>query len=433
MFFSKMKLFVKKKFPTMARKLILIKILKNCMGSHFFQAVIGISRHLFEIPKWNKDVKKIRDKYDAIEIYPDLFGRIGETMSSYLLHLTTLSNPKHLKVLISTNYSKENKAVLKIMRRKIPIIMEDRYSYWIYIIFRNLNMAEVKYAKRNDVVDKRIDPEYAKKTFLMSEVEKEEARKKFGRLGIKEEYVCIHNRDGAYLGDINTHHKYRMFPISCYSQMAKEFKKLGIPLVRVGQKTEKRVDFDNCIEFANDYYDELLDIYLTGHCKFWIGSEGGAYLLPRMQNIPVACVNVNILGIIAISYAYVPVRDDYIYIIRKYYSKRKKRYLSLWEILMVDSYVSWDSRTYDKMEIQTEFNTEEEVYELAKEMNDRIDGTWVEIEEDKVLQEKYQNIMNEWMNLMGFNQNMTIKGSIGTKFLRDNKYLLDCQETLKFD
>ena len=100
---------------------------------------------------------------------------------------------------------------------------------------------------------------------------------------------------------------------------------------------------------------------------------------------------------------------------------------------MVDSYVSWDSRTYDKMEIQTEFNTEEEVYELAKEMNDRIDGTWVEIEEDKVLQEKYQNIMNEWMNLMGFNQNMTIKGSIGTKFLRDNKYLLDCPETLKFD
>lgn len=431
--FLKMKVFVKRKFPTIARKLVVINTLRYHMGMGFLYAVIDIPRHLFEIPKWNRDAKKIREGYDTIVLYPDLFGRIGETTSSYLLHLTTLIVPRQFKILISAKYDKENKAVLRIMRRHIPIIMEDTSSYWVYIIFRNLDIAKVEHVMRNNVVDKQIDPKYAKEHFLMSKKEKEEARKKFNKLGIKGDYVCIHNRDGAYLEDGDTYYKHRMFPISCYAKMAKEFEKLGLSLVRVGQKTEYRAEFENCIEFANDYYDELLDVYLTGHCKFWIGSESGAYLLPRVQDIPVACVNVNMLGAIATCYAYVPLRDDYIYIIRKYYSKRKKRYLSLWEILMVDSYVNCESRLYDRMGINTVFNTEEEVCDLAREMNDRIDGNWVETEEDKILQHKYQSIMSEWMDLMGFNLNMTIKGRIGSKFLKDNKYLLNCPDVLKFE
>ncbi len=384
--------------------------------------------HFRDRKTWRKEAEELRRKYNNIAIF-GLFwgGRIGEILCSYLLHLSTFNEPKQFKILCSLAYREENKAVLRIMRRYIPVIMEEESVYWLYIFIKNIDMIDIEHCfqviSRTECADKTISPVWASEHFQMSGGEKQEAEEKFRRMGIQEPYVCIHNRDTAYLPANKSWHKYRNFPVSSFSVMAEELEKEGITLVRMGQATEARVDFGNCVDYANDYYDELLDVYISAHCKFWLGASSGAYLLPRIQNIPVAVINSCAVAFPA--FAYIPIREDFRYIICKFYSRREKRLLSLWEMCQAVDQSGNLAENYDRMGIEVIRNTGKEIAEFAKEVNARIDGTWVETEEDRRLQEKYQLIIQRWIDFAGYNQYAVAAGRIGTHFLKNNKYLLE--------
>ena len=87
---------------------------------------------------------------------------------------------------------------------------------------------------------------------------------------------------------------------------------------------------------------------------------------------------------------------------------------------MIDNKIVCYDKTeeYDKAGLKIVENTSEEILDLAREMNERIDGTWKEMEEDKKLQEKYWSLFPE------DSLNKTCPARIGALFLRKNRELL---------
>jgi putative glycosyltransferase (TIGR04372 family) len=64
-------------------------------------------------------------------------------------------------------------------------------------------------------------------------------------------------------------------------------------------------------------------------------------------------------------------------------------------------------------------NTSDEVLALAKEMNARLDGTWVTTEEDEFLQQRFRDLIPPGHYFYGF------PSRIGAEFLRQNRSLLE--------
>jgi hypothetical protein len=64
-------------------------------------------------------------------------------------------------------------------------------------------------------------------------------------------------------------------------------------------------------------------------------------------------------------------------------------------------------------------NTSEEILDLTKEMNERIDGTWVAEDEDEELQERFRALFKPSHLCCGFSCR------ISTAFLKKNRDLLE--------
>jgi putative glycosyltransferase (TIGR04372 family) len=86
------------------------------------------------------------------------------------------------------------------------------------------------------------------------------------------------------------------------------------------------------------------------------------------------------------------------------YLKIKRRYLH--------------DEDYWKAGLKVIENTPEEILDLVKEMNQRLDGTWKMKEGDAELQKEFKSLFKKDSPCYGF------PSMIGTEFLRKNKELL---------
>ena len=75
---------------------------------------------------------------------------------------------------------------------------------------------------------------------------------------------------------------------------------------------------------------------------------------------------------------------------------------------------------FEKKNIEIEENSSEEIKDLVKEMNSRIDKNWVNNNGEEYLQKRYKQITN----IKCFD-NTPFPGKVGYKFLKKSKELLD--------
>jgi hypothetical protein len=76
---------------------------------------------------------------------------------------------------------------------------------------------------------------------------------------------------------------------------------------------------------------------------------------------------------------------------------------------------------YKKQGIIPVENTPEEIRDVIQEMNERLDGTYSESEEDRILQAKYRKIVDDYPK----GDNVLSHWRLGADFLRNNQWLLD--------
>lgn len=375
--------------------------------------------------------QKIRKQYTEIRVHRLWSTRIGEYIARYLRAVEDSkvnAGKGILDVFVLSDCVNHNSRLSGIMGRNIYIIDETNADTWMYILARFPKVEFAKYwntyaIKRNDRFRNSID---TVQYFKLSESEEEEGRRKKESMGLQGTFVCVSSRDAAYLATILPtvdchYHDFRDADINRFSLSANYLSEKGISVVRMGRHVQGKVDFNNCIDYANQYYDELLDVVLSKDCKFFVGDSSGIVWLPMVLNRPIALRNW--VPVFLNSEA-LPYNPQNLYIFKKYYLKKENRFLTIKEMMQIEKKVKYDGHLYEEYGIEVVENSEEEILDLVMEMNARIDGEWVETAEDIGLQEKYQTIYKEWCMKEHYRESEILHIKVGTMFLRKNTFLL---------
>lgn len=158
-------------------------------------------------------------------------------------------------------------------------------------------------------------------------------------MGLSGSYICASSRDATYLNTVHSdwdtsYHDYRDTDINNLNLSADYLSNKGITMVRMGRFVKDKVEFGNCIDYANNFYDELMDIALMRDCKFFVGDSNGICILPMTLNTP--CALKNMVPFFSAGACAHPQNPHNLLICKKYYSTVERRFLSFKEMMKID-------------------------------------------------------------------------------------------------
>lgn len=395
---------------------------------------------------WAERKKKLDRIYKDIRLHSLLNSRPGGLICQAVnrWHDDARRKGSDILHLYIANSKLGNGRLEKILGRTMNLMCNNEESFfWIYYILHlnkkihnDVIISEWTGALVWSVPRNEIRPSWSMQYIVMTDDEEQEGEKKAREMGLTGNFVCISNRDSAYLFKlgcerrVDNQNAFRDSDINTRADAARYLSACNIQCVRMGAAVAKRADFPNCIDYASDFYDELMDVWLARHCKFWVSDENGISVLPRTMNK--RCVMTNFAMCTQNGFAGVPLRDDSIYIIKRYKSVNDGRMLTLEEMAKFDKFFwayteggNYDESPFDRFGIEVVDNTSTEILGAVREMNERMDGTWTETAEDRELQDRYQNKLRDLQKKAGYDMDTTVIGLIGTQFLRNHMDLLD--------
>lgn len=234
-------------------------------------------------------------------------------------------------------------------------------------------------------------------------------------------FVCFHARDSFFLNKYNknnrdwSYHDFRDSNIESYFPAIEEMSNKNILFFRMGLGTKNKLKYSNSkvIDYANSSdRSDLLDIYLSSKCFFFIGSESGITILPETFNRPI--VYLNWPGIDNTQ----AFANNSIFIPRKFYSNKYNRFLTFKEVMELNFHDKFNSAYLRKLNIKLIDNTSQEIVEAVLEIHSRLTGKWQLNKEDEDLQNKFWSLFK-----YKFLKSPTFR--IGCSFLRNNQSLLN--------
>lgn len=374
----------------------------------------------------------IQRRFKSIKLCLIVSNRIGEIAGRTDLFLRRLQLKKidnEILYLGIASSKTANKQLLKMFRRKMPII-ENEVAYQIiekmcYQLFEKPGISpNLRKFSPFEELPFKPNPYYeyshTERNLYFTESEEEKGKKLLEKIGINSWFVCFHSRDPAYLSKTYgrekvRYHDYRDCDIENYMKAAKYIADKGGFAVRMGSSVaDKLPDLSNprIIDYASYYRSDFCDIYLPAKCKFFLGSSAGLILVSTLFHVPTAWANL-------IPFDYTPFRRGDMYIPKKIWSIKEKRFLTFREILEFGIGDYARSEQYAEAGVKPVENTADEILDIAIEMNERLDGTFETTKEDEELQKKFHSLFKPHHHCYG------TPARIGTKFLRNNKDLLE--------
>lgn len=235
-------------------------------------------------------------------------------------------------------------------------------------------------------------------------------------------FVSFHVRDSAYLDTMHSYrsreeweaHDYRDADVLTYVPAVQMLAEKGVTSVRLGQVVNNKLPDlgPKIIDYATHHRTDFGDVYLCAKPKFYLTAGGGPLSIAWVFGVPAAYANLVPL------WTKSPGKND-IFIPKKLWDIQSKRFLTFRETIESGIDQFQESYMYRDAKIEVVNNTAEEILALTQEMNDRIDGTWLDGNEDKVLQKRFSDIYHPGHRSHGF------PSRVGAEFLRQNKDLLE--------
>lgn len=264
--------------------------------------------------------------------------------------------------------------------------------------------------------------------------EEHKAKKILTDFGIVEnsKFVCLLVRDSAYLGrhknyenisDRFDYHSYRDADIDKFILAAEELANRGYYVFRMGAKVLKPMNSSNpkIIDYANSKLrSDFMDIYLGSQCTFCISVGGAGFFgIPFIFRRPNAYIMV--------PFGHLCTGNKYdLMITKNHISNKSKKKLTFSEIFSNNVAFSYTQEEFDKQNIILDENSPEEIRDLSIEMDERLNESWSETDEDLELQTKFWRIFEE--NIKKQNLKTPLHGKINAKFcsmyIKKNKNLI---------
>lgn len=400
-----------------------------------------------DIRKYEAKWRRLCGRYHQIYVYGIDFMGIGETIPRLFMFLEDKDkrDKKHFSLVLPTfspgYYTGGiiNSRIFDIYGKQIHFITKKNVSFWKYAVVFHANRISTDYFDTYKYRD-------CSATFLIdigkpllsfnSELE-QYAREKMRQMGLEGDYICIHAREVATKKNnfIASYDDTSIIDsdINSYGQACSYMQTLGYQSVRMGKDENRKCEIAGVIDYANEFYDELMDFYLVSKCKFMIGGMAGIVAIAPFWGRPALITN-------ALSFCYgkesLPRTAYDLYIPKKFYSKREKRFLNLYESWDISFKCDRYNKRFEEAEIEVINNTELEILNATIEMNQKLDQTWVQTEEEQKCLEKYWRIINSWKDKHRLTYVSRKEGGQGRdmfpyqicySYLKENMYLLDVE------
>jgi putative glycosyltransferase (TIGR04372 family) len=361
-----------------------------------------------------------------VRLIDSRIGHLSHNTELFLrrLKLNIIKKSKRTKFIGIASTLPCNKQLLKMFKRQVKIIQVPKSIYHNYAfrafssnksllgmlgIYRELDVKINEYYEFNNI----------KSTLYFTDMEEKKGKELLEKLNVSNWFVCLHARDSTYLakgykGTDSSYHNFRDCDITNYLKAAKYISSKGGFALRVGAIVGKRLPNLNdlkIIDYATNCQSSFGDIYLCAKCKFFLGSTAGLYQVSTIFDVPIALANL-------IPLRFLPLKKGSLFIPKRIWSIKEKRFLTFKSIINSEIINFNFQEQYDKAGLKPVENTSEEIFDIAKEMNQRIDGTWKTTKEDEELQKKFKSLFKPNSPCYGF------PSRIGAKFLRENKELL---------
>ena len=341
-------------------------------------------------------------------------------------HNTRISGAKPALLFAVLDCDSPNKAFTAMYGRVLPFLDDDRPFFRGIIRYTLPNLRiERRYLARRQSENQMIIWAESSPTLSFTDAEKQlglDLQKNL-LVDASKPFVCIALPEKSYY----EMKMYKEHPVSestdlfsalpaweSHFQCIKSLNDAGLDVLRMGQLVENAISSNTCkiIDYASESRSEFGDVWLLGNCKFVIaGGMTGVYWPTSAMNLPVVITDA--YSMISGNIGH---RDLIIYQLAWSRSEKKLMPFS-WIIAQGEGW--GHKRSLIEGDIEIVKNTADEITEVVLEMNQRLDGTWIESEEDRELQARFSALrasIPKWQVQPGVR--------IGAGFLRRYKHLL---------
>lgn len=342
------------------------------------------------------------EPFVKVEIGRLYFERIGHMAGDTDLYLRRRqlfgSPPNTVQIFIAGKPA--NQQLLDMFKKHVNIVQDESLLY-LYEACEKFRKSKYFMPLLHFEPNEQGDFKKGRATLKFTEEEETKGKKYLLEMGLGENdwFVCIHARDTAYMTDQYPHdsdsnNSYRNADINTYKKSIDYIVEMGGFVIRVGAMVNAPLHYNNkrVIDYATYFRNEFMDIYLAAKCKFFLGAPCGICDTSGIFDVPFLAVNWTSFGTLPYN------RNDLCLFIPKIVKK-----LDTGEPLPFSTFISefnrhWDwaslfngNRHYDLGYIH-EDNSEEEIFEVTKEMFERMNGTFLQSDHDKELINKYYNL-----------------------------------------
>ena len=375
-------------------------------------------------------------KIRLTEILSHRYGHLAANPHGYLIEKKEdKSNIKYLDFFCTNKIGICNKVLLSLWKKKIKILPRFIIAPTIYLLNKIYSASKNPYTIRN-FNEKGRDLNFVwdkYKPFINLSPKQYESCVNIlldNNIEIsKIKFACLFNRDDAYFNSFK-HNKswyyrsHQNYNIKKFNLMVDELSKRNIYTFRMGAKVEGTIGENNpkVIDYANsNFRSEVMDIFLAINCMFGISCGTGSSGIAVIYRKPLLDLNGNIFQLETFP-------KNNILLSKHYYSKEKKRNLTLRELMQFNLGSLNTREQLDQAKIDVKDCTEEEIKDACLELLDRVQGNWVDKAEDISLQnkfkEKYDNFKVHPKTGMRWHGDI-IRSNYSSKFLRNNANWLD--------
>lgn len=399
--------------------------------------------------EYEKKWQYLNRKYDQVNVYGIEFVSIGETIPRLFMYLKDRKkrDKKIFHIVLPTFFSYYtagvvNKKIFDVFGKYIHFVTEENLDFWKYVIVMHsgkMNIEDFGLYDRRDVSYK-FNIKVGRPVIRFSDEIEAYAKEKMRQMGIEGKFICLHAREAA----TKTKNFFSAYDdtsvvdadINTYGSACRYMQKSGYQVVRLGKDESKECLIEGIIDYANCFYDELMDFYLMANCKFLLGGMAGIIAIASFWGRPILQTN-------ALSFCYgqesLPRTEYDMYVPKKFYSKRENRVLNLYETLNVSYKCDRYNRYFIEEGIEVIDNTEEEILNAIIEMDEKLNHTWIQTEDEIKCMDKYWKIIDLWKNEHKLAYISKKDGGQGREmfpkpicysYLKENLYLLDMKELI---
>ena len=236
-----------------------------------------------------------------------------------------------------------------------------------------------------------------------------------------EAFVCLAVRDSAYLALDALHssqshnrweyHNYRDSDVDRYVDSVRALLDRGYWVIRMGKFAHKRLPIDHHrvidYPFVADQ-DDLMDVWLGAHCHFFISSGTGIDTTATIYGKRVVFVNSLPLRLIFSS-------------VNQIWVPKHLRWRDSGLPLSLRDHCQHGytlTAQYDSAGILIDELSPSEIADAVSECEKRVDGSWVETEEEQARQRRFWNVMREWPDFVKVHGNIHPEARVGAAWLK---------------